>query len=136
MSDQVDNNPVHVYVVDDEKIITHTLTAILGQKGYSAVGFTNPLEALESAIAQPPAILISDVIMPEMDGIELAIEFQARFPGCRITLLSGQIATEDLLESARERGHDFTVLAKPIHPQELLAEIGHVTASGHTKPLA
>ena len=133
MDDEVDYNPVHVYVIDDEKIITHTLTAILGQKGYSAVGFTNPLEALEAATTQPPAILISDVIMPEMDGIELAIEFQARFPRCKITLLSGQTATADLLESARERGHNFTVLAKPIHPKELLAEIGHVTALGHTK---
>jgi len=117
-----------VYVVDNEKLIADTLALIFVQHGYRAIGFTNPLEALESAIAQPPAILISDVVMPEMNGIDLAIEFQARFPRCKVLLLSGQTVTADLLESARERGHDFTILAKPIHPKELLAEIGHVTA--------
>ena len=127
MGDQVDLNPVHVYVVDDEKIITSTLTAILTQNGYPSIGFTNPLEALESATAQPPAILITDVIMPGMNGIELAIEFKARFPHCRILLLSGQTYTADLLEIAKERGQDFTIIAKPIHPSELLAAISRLT---------
>jgi CheY-like chemotaxis protein len=104
MGDEVDSSPIHVYVVDDEKVITSTLTAILAQNGYSSIGFTNPLEALESATAQPPAILIADVIMPEMNGIELAIEFNSRFPNCKVLLLSRQTYTTDLLEIARQRG--------------------------------
>jgi DNA-binding NtrC family response regulator len=123
MGDQVDRNPIHVYVVDDEKLIANTLALILGQNGYRAIGFTNPLEALESATAQPPAILISDVVMPGMNGIELAIEFTSRFPNCKVVLLSGHNSTEDLLDKAKEQGHDFTVLAKPIHPGELLTAI-------------
>jgi len=126
MGDQVDRNPIYVYVVDDQKIITSTLTAILAQNGHSPIGFTNPLEALESATVQPPAILIADVIMPEMNGIELAIEFNSRFPNCKVLLLSGQTHTTDLLEIAKERGHDFAVFAKPIHPRELLAAIGRL----------
>jgi len=128
MGDEVDRNPVHVYVVDDEMMITHTLTAILGQNGYSAVGFTNPLDALELATTRPPAILLADVIMPGTDGIELAIEFTSRFPDCKVLLLSGQAVTTDLLEIARERGHDFPVVAKPIHPVELLAAIDTLKA--------
>lgn len=136
MGDEVDSSAIRVYVVDDEKIITNTLTTILAQHGYSSIGFTNPLEALEAATTQPPAVLIADVIIPEVDGIELAIEFTSRFPDCKVLLLSGQVVTTDLLETARERGYDFPVVAKPIHPVDLLAAIGNLTASGHTMPLA
>jgi len=128
MGDEVDCNPVHVYVVDDEKIITSTLTRILAQSGYSSIGFTNPHEALESATALPPAILLADVVMPDVDGIELAIEFTSRFPNCKVLLLSGQTYTADLLEIAKQRGYDFPVVAKPIHPRDLLAAIDNLTA--------
>jgi CheY-like chemotaxis protein len=129
MDDEVDCHPVHVYVADNEKIITSTLTRILAQNGYISIGFTHPLDALQSATAHPPDLLIADVIMLEMNGIELAIEFHARFPRCKVLLLSWQAVTTDLLENARQRGHDFTILAKPIHPKDLLAAIGNFTAS-------
>jgi CheY-like chemotaxis protein len=115
------------YVVDDEKIIASTLAVIIAQGGYPTLSFTNPHDALRSAIAQPPALLITDVIMPEMNGIELAIEFKTKLPRCKVLLLSGQMHTAVLLEKAIERGHDFTVLAKPIHPKDLLATIGRLT---------
>ena len=126
MGSELDVDMADVYVVDDEKLIASTLALILAQNGYRAISFTNPLEALKSAITQPPAILISDVIMPEMNGFALAIKFQARFPRCKVLLLSGQAVTTDLLDNARQRGYDFTVLAKPIHPRDLLAAIGHL----------
>jgi DNA-binding NtrC family response regulator len=133
MDNQVDLSLIYVYVVDDQKIITSTLTAILAQNGYSSIGFTNPLEALESATVQPPAILIADVIMPEMNGIELGIEFKSRFPNCNVLLLSGQTHTTDLLEIAKERGHNFSIVAKPIHPRELLAAIAHLTTESQSE---
>jgi DNA-binding response OmpR family regulator len=128
MGDEVDCNPIHVYVVDNEKLIASTLAVILTQNGYRAIGFTNSLEALKSAMAQPPAILISDVAMQDMNGIELAIEFQARFPRCKVLLLSGKPSTTDLLYKAKQRGYDFAVVAKPIHPSELLAAISNLVA--------
>jgi len=128
MGDEVDSIPLHIYVVDDENVITSTLTRIFAQSGYISSGFTNPSGALESATAQPPDILLADVVMPGIDGIELAIEFQARFPKCKILLLSGQIVTTDLLELARKRGYDFPIMAKPVHPADLLAAIGNLTA--------
>jgi hypothetical protein len=45
-------------------------------------------------------------------------------PGCKILLFSGQAATADLLETARAQGHEFEILAKPVHPQDLLAKLG------------
>jgi len=44
-------------------------------------------------------------------------------PNCRVLLFSGHASTADMLARARESGHDFAVLAKPLHPTELLAQI-------------
>jgi CheY-like chemotaxis protein len=68
-------------------------------------------------------LIISDVIMPDMNGIEAAIRIRKALPGCKILLFSGQAATADLLEKARAQGHEFEILAKPVHPQDLLAKL-------------
>ena len=118
-----------VYIVDDEQVIAFTLEAILKNVGFDAKAFTNPLDALDAANSNAPDLLITDVVMPEMSGIDLGIHFRERFPKCNVLLFSGQATTSSLLEAARERGHDFTLLAKPIHPKDLLAAIRGVTAS-------
>jgi DNA-binding NtrC family response regulator len=120
--------PSLVYVVDDEQIIAQTLAAILKQNGFSAIGFADPIEALKAAESDAPDLLISDVVMPQMTGIDLGIAIKSRYPECKILLFSGQAATADLLDVARERGHDFTLLSKPVHPKDLLAAIGKLTA--------
>jgi YesN/AraC family two-component response regulator len=81
------------------------------------------MEALQSAQAQCPDFLISDVVMPKLNGIDLGVQFKAIFPSCRILLFSGQAATVDLMESARKSGHNFNLLAKPVHPKDLLAAL-------------
>lgn len=111
-----------VFVVDDEWIIASTLAAILQGHGYEAVFFTQPLAALESARAQAPYLLISDIVMPMLSGVELAIQLRALCPTCKVLLFSGQAGT-DLLDLAREQGHDFELLSKPIHPTDLLKKI-------------
>jgi len=112
-----------VFVVDDEPIISQTLAAILNQAGFHAKAFNLPEPALDAAKSSPPDLLISDVVMPGMTGIELAIEFQKHVPKCKILLFSGQARTADLLEQANEQGYNFEVLAKPIHPKDLLAKL-------------
>jgi CheY-like chemotaxis protein len=113
-----------VFVVDDEPVIASTLAAILKMHGYSATFFTSPVEALAAARLKAPDVLISDVAMPSISGIDLAIQMRAQDPACKILLFSGQAATFDLLEDARARGHDFDLLLKPVPPTELLFEVG------------
>lgn len=96
---------------------------ILTIKGFNAKAFASPLKALEEASADPPDLLLSDVMMPELSGIDLAVKLRKRYPNCKVLLFSGQAATADLLREAREKGHEFHVLAKPVHPDDLLAEI-------------
>jgi CheY-like chemotaxis protein len=112
-----------VLVVDDERVIADTLAIILNQHGYDAAAVYTGTGAVERARAVKPDLIISDVIMPDMNGIEAAIRIRKFLPSCKILLFSGQAATADLLESARAQGHEFEILAKPVHPQDLLAKL-------------
>jgi FixJ family two-component response regulator len=114
-----------VFVVDDESVIAMTLAMILQNSGFDARPFTNPVKALDAARLEPPSLLISDVFMPEMLGTDLAIQMKVAHPTCKVLLFSGQAATSPLLDKARDLGHDFNLLNKPIHPADLLREIRH-----------
>ena len=120
-----------VFVVDDERLIASTTTTILQLSGYETRSFANALEALEAARTVRPDLLIADVIMPGLSGIDLAIRFKELYPTCKVLLLSGQTKTTDLLEAARQQGHDFEILAKPVHPTDLLARIKERVNSQH-----
>lgn len=114
---------LRVLIVDDEQVIADTLARIFEINGYEAsVAYTGS-SAVESARSLRPDLIISDVIMPDMNGIEAAIHIRDFLPSCKILLFSGQAATADLLENARAQGHDFEILAKPVHPSELLAKV-------------
>ena len=58
-----------------------------------------------------------------MVALSIFVNIRRFLPGCKILLFSGQAATADLLESARAQGHEFEILAKPVHPQDLLAKL-------------
>jgi CheY-like chemotaxis protein len=124
----------HVFVVDDEPVIASNLTAILKMHGFSAAFFTSPLEALNAARLKAPDLLVSDLEMPSISGIDLAIQMRAQFPKCKILLFSGQPATLDLLVAAHAQGHTFDLLLKPVRPPEFVVEVGrmvNVTIATH-----
>ncbi len=115
-----------VLVVDDESAIADSLASILKLSGYAAMAAYDGESALETALLVPPELLITDVILPGMNGIDLAIAVRRIFPECKVVLFSGQAATSNLLAAAGRSGHNFTLLTKPIHPGDLLA---HITAA-------
>lgn len=121
------NKQPRIFVVDDEQVIAWSLAMILHQQGFDARSFTEPLAALTAARSEAPQLLISDVVMPQLSGIELAIQLREFCPDCKVLLFSGQAATANLLDAARERGYDFEILAKPVHPEDLLRKIQSVT---------
>ncbi len=112
-------NPV-VLVVDDEVVIADTLTTILAQHGIAAMAAYDGPGALEIARLIPPDLLLADVVMPGMSGIDLAIAIQKDVPDCSILLFSGQAATTGLLAKAGKAWCDFEVILKPIHPEKLV----------------
>jgi DNA-binding response OmpR family regulator len=115
-----------VLVVDDEKRIADTLKLILRSKGYAAEAAYDGLSAIEIFREFRPDLIISDVVMPGMNGVEMAIAICNEFSDCRVLLFSGQAVTADILEEARTRGHEFELLAKPVHPDELLHKVRHL----------
>jgi DNA-binding NtrC family response regulator len=102
-----------VFVVDNEHVIASTLATIMKMHGFSATYFTSPLEALDAARKKAPDLLISDVELPGLSGIDLAIQMKAQYPTCKILLFSGEVATLDLLEEVRAQGHEFDFLLRP-----------------------
>ncbi len=112
-----------VLVADDERVIADTLAMILNQSGFEARAVYSGEGVLELAHAFKPDMLISDVIMADLNGIDAAIRIRALLPEIKVLLFSGQAATADLLEKARNDGYEFDILAKPVHPQDLLSRL-------------
>jgi len=114
---------VKVLVADDEQVIANTLAVILNMSGFEARAVYNGRAAVDALSIFEPDILISDVVMPEMSGIEAAVAILALRPNCKVLLFSGQAATAHLLHDAQAQGHCFDILAKPVHPADLLAKL-------------
>ena len=112
-----------VLVVDDERVIADTLAMILIQSGFQARAIYSGEGAVETAVSFVPDMLISDVIMADLNGIDAAIRIKELLPKIKILLFSGQAATADLLDTARKQGYEFEILAKPVHPQDLLNKL-------------
>jgi CheY-like chemotaxis protein len=112
-----------ILVVDDEKVIADTIVQILNRNGFIAEPAYGGEEAIEKALRHCPELVLSDVLMPQVDGVEAAIAIRKHCPDTRIILFSGQSATVEILARARERGHTFELLPKPIHPTELIKRL-------------
>jgi CheY-like chemotaxis protein len=119
-----------VLVVDDERVIADTLVLILSQKGFEATAAYNGENAVEAAIPFMPDVLIMDVFMEGMNGIEASLQISAILPLCRVNLFSGNTETAELLQEAEAHGHFFEILAKPVHPSDLVDRL----SSHHTSP--
>jgi DNA-binding NtrC family response regulator len=125
-----------VLIVDDEVNIANTLAIVFNRAGYESKATLSSEEALRWLFADgwKPDFAILDVYMPGIQGIELAILLHAKYPNCIITLFSGHPASEALVKSAQQDGHFFDLLAKPVHPDELL-DLAGLAARAQEPPL-
>jgi DNA-binding response OmpR family regulator len=111
-----------VLIVDDENIVANTLVAIFKLHGFEARAAYSAEEALGIVNEWRPALALLDVILPRMNGIDLAILLRAESPPCPVILISSQMVTEKLMSKAVEQGHDFPLFPKPSPPQDLVAK--------------
>jgi DNA-binding response OmpR family regulator len=110
-------------VVDDEPIITETLAAILDGNGITPITAANGFEALEIAALIPPEILITDLAMPGMNGLDLAIQITRTVSDCEVILSSGHASSHDIMARMHSLGCDFVMMLKPVHPADLLDQV-------------
>jgi DNA-binding response OmpR family regulator len=109
-----------VLIVDDEKLIAFTLKQIFATKGYEARTAGSAEDALQILDTWAPNLAVLDVALPGMDGIELALHLKARWPACRLLLISGAPEALKLVDGRWWQGRKPELLAKPVHPDHLL----------------
>jgi len=112
-----------ILVVDDDRTLRITLTRALENMGYQVEQVSSGAEALEACVKNPPDLVVSDVMMPEMDGIEFCRRLRATPSGqlMPFIFLSGKGELEDRIHGHSIGADDY--LIKPVNPRELAAKI-------------
>jgi DNA-binding response OmpR family regulator len=123
-----------ILVVDDEKRLVSVVEAYLEQEGYRVVKAYNGREALHVARDEKPDLIILDVMMPEMDGLEF-MRHHRKEKDTPIILLTAKVESDDRVIGLELGADDY--VTKPFRPRELLARIKAVLRRvGETKPVA
>jgi len=117
-----------VLVVDDELAIASSCALVLQTAGFDAKAVFSGEEAVEAASSYQPDLLLTDISMGEMSGIEAATIVMQSLPNCKVLFVSGQIAMLDVLKKVRGPAFEFDALAKPVHPAELIARVAQLVA--------
>jgi CheY-like chemotaxis protein len=112
-----------VLVVDDKRLIVDTITEILEGAGFEVIPAYDPWEALEAAACLEPDHLLTDVLMPGMNGVDLAIAVRKMYPSVKILLFSGQAGISEILLDGQRRGYEFEFIAKPVPPLKLVERL-------------
>lgn len=102
------------------------LTRALVKAGYDVISFNNGADALDKLHQEPFALLLTDIVMPRMDGIELARRASTHDPDLKIMFITGFAAVT--LNSEVEKPKDARVLSKPFHLKDLVHEVDKLLA--------
>jgi DNA-binding NtrC family response regulator len=121
-----------ILVVDEESVAADALAEILRHNGYATVSAYDGTSALQKALLSPPELVITDVVLPGMSGVQLAITIKRVYPNCKILLYSGQASTPELIRSPHCAPYDFTLLSKPVRTSDLLALVEHRLGTGES----
>lgn len=124
-----------ILIVDDEPSITETLSTIFAQSGYTVRTAGSAEEAIDAIAEWEPELAILDVMLPCMNGIELALILRANHPQCRLVLFSGHAGTQALAEEAAKKGNFFEILSKPVHPLFMLDYVASLLSDVAPSPL-
>jgi DNA-binding response OmpR family regulator len=113
-----------ILIIDDEALVADSLAMILSAHGYDIKAEYSAEAGVSPATAFRPDIVLADVMMPRMNGLEAAVHIQEELPHCRIVLISAVPYHAWRLQENRPKGtRAFEILAKPIDPRSLLASL-------------
>src|SRR5690348_12805942 len=104
-----------ILIVDDEPSIRHTLTLALSDKGYAARAVGDGQEALRELSARPYDVVITDVRMPKLGGLELLEQIRAQHPQTTVIVMSAYGAPDAALEAVKKGAFDY--VQKPFKPE-------------------
>jgi two-component system, cell cycle response regulator CpdR len=120
--------PVHrILLAEDDDSMRGFLERALTKAGYDVIGSPNGVEALERLQHEPFTLLLTDIVMPRMDGIELARRASELDPDLKIMFITGFAAV--VLNNDSQAPKDARVLSKPFHLKDLVREVERLLAA-------
>jgi two-component system response regulator TtrR len=111
----------HIFVIEDDESMLETLSGILTFLGYQVHLFSNPLEFLKTTIQVAPAIIITDMRMPDMSGVELQAELLKRGRQVPIIFISGESTVPQTISAMKQGAIEF--LTKPFEREQLMQAV-------------
>lgn len=119
-----------ILVIDDDDIVRHMVCGSLRKAGFQVSEARNGNEGVKRAEAESPGLVITDILMPDKEGIETILEIKAANKDIKIIAMSGGGSTQNMtfLDMAKKVGAQ-RVLSKPFKPAELLEAVKGVLAS-------
>jgi len=115
------NGDETILVVDDEPSLLNLVNDSLTLHGYKVITASNGQDALEILMREPVDLVISDIIMPKLDGTQLAIEIQNRFPHVKMQMVSGYV--DDKITHLIDKTLVKDILYKPFLMEDLITRV-------------
>ena len=116
-----------IMLAEDDNDMRRFLVKALQNAGYDVISFDNGLSAYQRLREEPFELLLTDIVMPEMDGIELARRASELDPDIKIMFITGFAAVALNPDSAAPK--NAKVLSKPLHMRELVNEVHKMLAA-------
>ncbi|WP_334177108.1 response regulator [Pseudoxanthobacter sp.] len=116
-----------ILLAEDDTDMRRFLSKALEKAGYDVVSFDNGLSAYERLREEPFSMLLTDIVMPEMDGIELARRATRLDPDLKVMFITGFAAVA--LNPDSQAPRDAKILSKPFHLRELVREVERLLAA-------
>ena len=118
---------MRILLAEDDNDMRRFLVKALENAGYDVASFDNGMSAYNRLREEPFELLLTDIVMPEMDGIELARRTTELDPDIKVMFITGFAAVA--LSSANQTPQGSKVLAKPIHLREIVTEVEKLMAA-------
>ena len=116
-----------ILLAEDDEDMRRFLVKALEKAGYDVIAFGNGLEAYERLKEEPFTLLLTDIVMPEMDGIELCVKARELDPNLKIRLITGFAGVA--LNPDSQAPKDAKILSKPFHLRDLVDEVERMLAA-------
>ena len=123
-----------VLIGDDDAMIAKSLSMILKHSGFEAMDVHSGASIIAAAAKWQPDLLLLDLNLEDMHGVDVALAVKAELPWCRVLFLSGEDMPAERARQAAAAGYSFDCILKPIYPSDLLAVLREGVSSGPAAP--